>query len=168
MIRRPPRSTRTDTLFPYTTLFLSGILIAVVLYWIALSVPVVTVAIPFLLLAPAFQNSYMGQSIAMVQSVAPNNMRATAAAMFIFANSLIGFGLGPPLFGLLSDFFAASGMAQAGIDTAVCAANPQLDACALAQAQGLRWSLLASTLLFFWSVLHFNYASRFLVRDLAD
>src|SRR3546814_6995942 len=26
MIRRPPRSTRTDTLFPYTTLFRSGIL----------------------------------------------------------------------------------------------------------------------------------------------
>src|SRR3546814_4278021 len=24
MIRRPPRATRTDTLFPYTTLFLSG------------------------------------------------------------------------------------------------------------------------------------------------
>src|SRR3546814_16626738 len=28
MIRRPPRSTRTDTLFPYTTLFLSSILAA--------------------------------------------------------------------------------------------------------------------------------------------
>src|SRR3546814_7434881 len=27
MIRRPPRSTRTDTLFPYTTLFRSGIMI---------------------------------------------------------------------------------------------------------------------------------------------
>src|SRR3546814_16585818 len=26
MIRRPPRSTRTDTLFPYTTLFRSGFL----------------------------------------------------------------------------------------------------------------------------------------------
>src|SRR3546814_801841 len=26
MIRRPPRSTRTDTLFPYTTLFRSGLL----------------------------------------------------------------------------------------------------------------------------------------------
>src|SRR3546814_8305080 len=25
MIRRPPRSTRTDTLFPYTTLFLSNL-----------------------------------------------------------------------------------------------------------------------------------------------
>src|SRR3546814_20168020 len=28
MIRRPPRSTRTDTLFPYTTLFRSGGLMA--------------------------------------------------------------------------------------------------------------------------------------------
>src|SRR3546814_6107934 len=27
MIRRPPRSTRTDTLFPYTTLFRSGAVI---------------------------------------------------------------------------------------------------------------------------------------------
>src|SRR3546814_16324084 len=27
MIRRPPRSTRTDTLFPYTTLFRSGVVI---------------------------------------------------------------------------------------------------------------------------------------------
>src|SRR3546814_19384766 len=29
MIRRPPRSTRTDTLFPYTTLFRSAIVMAV-------------------------------------------------------------------------------------------------------------------------------------------
>src|SRR3546814_4947803 len=28
MIRRPPRSTRTDTLFPYTTLFRSAVIIA--------------------------------------------------------------------------------------------------------------------------------------------
>src|SRR3546814_6276183 len=28
MIRRPPRSTRTDTLFPYTTLFRSGVVLA--------------------------------------------------------------------------------------------------------------------------------------------
>src|SRR3546814_18720577 len=30
MIRRPPRSTRTDTLFPYTTLFRSYVVVAVV------------------------------------------------------------------------------------------------------------------------------------------
>src|SRR3546814_10996535 len=28
MLRRPPRSTRTDTLFPYTTLFRSGFFVA--------------------------------------------------------------------------------------------------------------------------------------------
>src|SRR3546814_9926193 len=31
MIRRPPRSTRTDTLFPYTTLFRSNLLVAPVM-----------------------------------------------------------------------------------------------------------------------------------------
>src|SRR3546814_16915524 len=41
MIRRPPRSTRTDTLFPYTTLFRSPSLIgfalsAEALIWVAL------------------------------------------------------------------------------------------------------------------------------------
>src|SRR3546814_15675778 len=30
MIRRPPRSTRTDTLFPYTTLFRSGVRVGAV------------------------------------------------------------------------------------------------------------------------------------------
>src|SRR3546814_3423587 len=29
MIRRPPRSTRTDTLFPYTTLFRSGLILGI-------------------------------------------------------------------------------------------------------------------------------------------
>src|SRR3546814_10453722 len=31
MIRRPPRSTRTDTLFPYTTLFRSGVTVCLIL-----------------------------------------------------------------------------------------------------------------------------------------
>src|SRR3546814_6789422 len=32
MLRRPPRSTRTDTLFPYTTLFRSTLLVAAALF----------------------------------------------------------------------------------------------------------------------------------------
>src|SRR3546814_20669577 len=36
MIRRPPRSTRTDTLFPYTTLFRSRVLLP---GWLAVAVP---------------------------------------------------------------------------------------------------------------------------------
>src|SRR3546814_4561707 len=37
MIRRPPRSTRTDTLFPYTTLFRSGLPQVSVFHWFAIS-----------------------------------------------------------------------------------------------------------------------------------
>src|SRR3546814_9780342 len=39
MIRRPPRSTRTDTLFPYTTLFRSGLgtVMAGINFWLALA-----------------------------------------------------------------------------------------------------------------------------------
>src|SRR3546814_4959873 len=33
MIRRPPRSTRTDTLFPYTTLFRSGVATPILKYY---------------------------------------------------------------------------------------------------------------------------------------
>src|SRR3546814_10450381 len=36
MIRRPPRSTRTDTLFPYTTLFRSRLLAGVDEIWVNL------------------------------------------------------------------------------------------------------------------------------------
>src|SRR3546814_2604440 len=39
MLRRPPRSTRTDTLFPYTTLFRS--------LWVASSVPLLVAFINF-------------------------------------------------------------------------------------------------------------------------
>src|SRR3546814_13499526 len=41
MIRRPPRSTRTDTLFPYTTLFRSLVLvkIAALIVFVAVALP---------------------------------------------------------------------------------------------------------------------------------
>src|SRR3546814_16696527 len=94
-----------------------GILIAVVLYWIALSVPVVTVAIPLLLLAPAFQNRYMAPSIAMVPRVAPTNLPATTATMFIFPTSRIVLCLDPPIFGLLYGSFAPPGMTNPSTNT---------------------------------------------------
>src|SRR3546814_4114819 len=40
MIRQPPRSTRTDTLFPYTTLFRSELLVAMTVAAVLLSVAI--------------------------------------------------------------------------------------------------------------------------------
>src|SRR3546814_18085501 len=45
MIRRPPRSTRTDTLFPYTTLFRSRYFITGLLIWIPLIITVWVIAL---------------------------------------------------------------------------------------------------------------------------
>jgi MFS family permease len=53
-------------------------------------------------------------------------IRATAAAIFIFSLNLIGLGLGPLCFGLLSDALSASG---------------------LGPADGLRWALIITSLL---------------------
>src|SRR3546814_9637630 len=39
MIRRPPRSTRTDTLFPYTTLFRAGLVGGVIGGWFSAEMP---------------------------------------------------------------------------------------------------------------------------------
>src|SRR3546814_16146875 len=56
MIRRPPRSTRTDTLFPYTTLFRSGLVLALgnqranAARWLSLLIALAT----FLLSIPLF------------------------------------------------------------------------------------------------------------------
>src|SRR3546814_15860048 len=58
MIRRPPRSTRTDTLFPYTTLFRSIGMLQLGWHWLdpatALLVGVVVAASAFGLLRDAF------------------------------------------------------------------------------------------------------------------
>src|SRR3546814_15667599 len=44
MIRRPPRSTRTDTLFPYTTLFRSDVMLVLLIMFI-ITIPIQTHAV---------------------------------------------------------------------------------------------------------------------------
>src|SRR3546814_11565469 len=58
MIRRPPRSTRTDTLFPYTTLFRSPISSSAIAILRALGVgpPYSVIILSNLPSEPAFQN----------------------------------------------------------------------------------------------------------------
>lgn len=61
----------------------------------------------FLFLAPyALGLVWLGPVIAAVQHLVPPDMRATASALFLFVNNLIGIGLGTLLFGLMSDRLA--------------------------------------------------------------
>ncbi len=55
-------------------------------------------AVPILFL----MSSYFGPAIAALQTATPNEMRALASALLLFAANLFGLGLGPPLIGALT------------------------------------------------------------------
>lgn len=56
-----------------------------------------------LLVPTALGLAWLGPVLAAVQHLVPGNMRATASALFLFINNLIGIGLGTTLIGLVSD-----------------------------------------------------------------
>jgi predicted MFS family arabinose efflux permease len=68
-------------------------------------IPKLSVALPVYFLAVFFGAVYLGPTYAMIQSVVPASMRATAAAVQLLVINLIGLGLGPQLVGILSDLF---------------------------------------------------------------
>nr|WP_305889067.1 MFS transporter [Parvularcula maris] len=51
---------------------------------------------------------WLGPVISAFQHLVPPHMRATASAVFLFINNLIGIGVGQPAIGLISDQLAAS------------------------------------------------------------
>jgi MFS family permease len=56
-----------------------------------------------LLVPTALGLVWLGPVLAAVQHLVPSNMRATASALFLFINNLIGIGLGTALIGIVSD-----------------------------------------------------------------
>jgi MFS family permease len=63
----------------------------------------VPVAIIFTLLGGVAAAFWIGPTYAAIQTLSPGNMRAQAAAIFLFLFNLIGMGLGPLVIGILSD-----------------------------------------------------------------
>jgi hypothetical protein len=87
---------------------------------------------------------FQAPTLAMIQELAPAEVRATANAAFLLVANLIGLGLGPLVVGALSDLFAAHG---------------------LAPDQALRTALLALVPVGAWAGAHYFLAARTLVRD---
>jgi MFS family permease len=86
---------------------------------------------------------WQAPTLAMIQSLAPLNMRATAGACLVLIGNLIGLGLGPLTMGVLSDVYAHYG----------------------AGADALRWSLLSTIPVVLWGGAHFLLAARTLSAD---
>ncbi|WP_299329089.1 MFS transporter [Parasphingopyxis sp.] len=107
-------------------------------------VPQTMHALLLLAIVSLFWSAWQAPTFAIIQTVAPLRMRATAAAVLIFTINLVGFGLGPLAVGALSDLIQP-----------------------LAGEDSLRFALLATLALAPLSVILFFRAAHALASDTA-
>ena len=142
-----------------------GALAAGVLYLTAFAQSAWLPVFGLLLMAGIATDLKNGPNFAAVQNIAPPRMRATAAGVYMLGPTLIGFSVGPPLSGFLSDAFAARLFAspEGSYDT-LCRASTVADQvqqmCSAASAQGLTYALLIATLTYFAAAFAYWMCSR--------
>jgi MFS transporter, Spinster family, sphingosine-1-phosphate transporter len=87
------------------------------------------------ILPMCLHTTWFAPLFATIQTIAPPNMRAQAAAIALFVNCLLGLGLGPTLTGVLSDALAPTlGTQSLGVALATLGACTLLGAAALLMA----------------------------------
>jgi hypothetical protein len=102
---------------------------------------------------------------AVTQGVVEPRMRATAVAVLLFIVNLIGYGMGPPAIGALSDFLANGQLAPFQLATEACASMRDNVQCAAGLETGLRWAMMIGVCGYLWAGLHFLISARTLKRD---
>lgn len=149
----------------YAWLPMIGVLVAAPLYLLAFAQNNFWAGFAILMVAPIFHYLYLGPGFAVFQSIAPPRMRATATALLLLIINLIGYGLGPPAMGALSDYFANAELSGLGLSLAACKLDGAAAACAPAIAHGLRAAMVLIVCVLFWPALHFWLAGRTLLKD---
>ncbi len=139
------------------------------LYVAGLLSPSLPILILALVPAACLHYFYLGPMFGITQGLVAPRMRATAAALLLFIVNLIGYALGPPVIGALSDFFAAASYAGAGAYGEACANLAAQDAsCASASADGLKLAMLIGVMGYAWGGLHFLLAMGTLRKDIVS
>lgn len=105
--------------------------------------PDIWYVIPAFFIAVILSNVFFGPSYAMTQALASLRMRALAASVMLFIQTMIGYNLGPLLTGIVSDSLAPT-----------------------AGENSLRYALAFIALFEIWSAIHYFYGSRYLRADL--
>lgn len=142
-----------------------GFVIATPLYLVSFVMPNIWLAMPALMIAAITHYFYLGPMYAVTQGVVEPRMRATAVAVLLFVVNLIGYGMGPPVIGALSDFLANGQLASAGLTTEACADLTGNTSCTAAVEVGLRWAMMIGVCGYLWAALHFLVSARTLRRD---
>jgi predicted MFS family arabinose efflux permease len=144
-----------------------GFFIATPLYFGGYLMPNLSAAIPLLMAGAVTHYFYLGCMYATNQGIVQPRLRATATAVLLFIVNLLGYGLGPPVIGALSDLLknmhlATLGLSQAACESAAAAAN---SGCAAASEFGLRWAIFIGLFGYLWAAIHFLLAARTLRKD---
>ncbi|HEX6859797.1 MAG TPA: MFS transporter [Caulobacteraceae bacterium] len=142
-----------------------GFVIATPLYLIGYTMPNLWMAIPFLVVGAITHYFYLGCMYATTQGIVQPRLRATATAVLLFIVNLLGYGLGPPVIGALSDALANMNLADAGLTLKACEAGADAVTCAAGQEFGLRWAIFIGLFGYLWAAVHFLFAWRTLRRD---
>lgn len=111
-------------------------------YVFAILSPNLTTTFFAMLIPTAMGLVWLGPVLAAIQHVVPPNMRATASAIFLFINNLIGIGVGTVAIGILSDNLQA----QYGDDS-------------------LRYAILAGTSFYVLAAMLFFLSAKYLKND---
>lgn len=144
-----------------------GFAIATPLYLLAFVLPNFWWAMPALMVAAITHYFYLGPMYAVTQGVVEPRMRATAVAVLLFVVNLLGYGLGPPVIGALSDYLANTQLAPLGLSIELCADQAQRGnaQCASGAETGLRWAMMVGVCIYLWAGVHFLLSARTLRRD---
>jgi predicted MFS family arabinose efflux permease len=143
-----------------------GCFAAVPCFLFAYQAPTIGWAIPGFMLGTFSYYLYNAPAFSITHGIVQPRMRATAVALLILAGNLIGYGLGPPTVGMLSDMFANYSLAGTSQTLATCReGGTLLEACHQASAQGLRVALSITVLGYGWAALHFLRARRTIRND---
>lgn len=126
--------------------------------------PVLWLSIAGISLGAMMLAAYGGPLFALVQQLSPPGMRAQAAAIVLMASSIMGFIVGTPATGALSDFLAGRILEAQGIDAKTCFDHATA-ACKAARADGLRQALAIWSGLGLWAVYHFASIARLIGRE---
>ena len=115
--------------------------------------PSVAVMIALQMVGLLCTNAYLISLYTTAQGVVQPRVRATASALVVIVINTIGYGLGPPAIGALSDFMHAHVVAFGLSDAAHASAN------------GLRYALICGALVNLWASAHYLIGSTKLKRD---
>ena len=122
-------------------------LVGLVLFVLAVLAGNLWLALGTLAVATALTSVWYGPTFALFQNLVQPPQRAMAAAVSLLLMNLIGLGLGPLTFGMLSDAFSKSG---------------------LGPAEGLRYALVAGSFTSLIAIVLYVVAAKTIKADLAE